>query len=387
MIEADVLNELEVVKSNPYKYIPEWMDGVLLHVGKKVFDVAALLPCSHILPDLPFGASTVRAQINMIVLAGPGSGKSTLCKKFMRLVINPITFRKITHPELITQMASLGMFTIVNEDFTQISEDYEVIKDLEGALGEEKKISDKTMRRKIEQTTQGIGLFCGTPSDLMRYMKNLEGGFFSRLVPKMISHSADQHSEIGKYINDGIGNVNHAEEMTIKEEAVVQFYKELRIIQEGKNQKIPPVTRYDIPEDIKNKAYTTWDNLTRELVIDIDAYWIRELHEFYRFMIAHSFLNIYNRKFDTFEVDTKEGKKQYTILKPTQEDFTVALKLMKDNIIFKYFLVKATALNSKIRSVEALKAILNSKIPEQAKNILLNISPFSAHLSNDKKHT
>lgn len=378
--------EVELVKKNPYKYVGDWMEGVLLHVGKKVFEFASLLPSSHILPDIPFGASTIRAQMNLLVLAGPGSGKSSLCKKFSRLVLNPITFRKITAPELVTQMAALEMFTIINEDFTQIAEDYDVIKNLEGALGDEKRISDKTMRRKIDIQTQGIGLFCGTPSDLMRYMRNLEGGFFSRLVPILISHTPEQHAEIGKYINTGIGNSNHAEEMTVKEEACIEYYKILRLIQEGKHKDIPPIARYDIQSEIKDKIYTLWETLTRELVTEMDAVWIRELHEAYRTLFAHAFLNIFNRKVETYKLKDKDNvEKTFGILKPTTEDYHIAVRLMKSNITFKYFLIKATALNSRIRSADALRSILNSsKVPEQAKNILINISPFSVQLGFTK---
>ena len=389
-LERRVTEELEKIKKNPHRYICDWMEGVLLHVGAKVFNYASLLPCSQILPNIPFSGGYIRAQQSMIILAPPSSGKSLLSRQMAKILINPISFRKISAGELRKQMLASEMFAIVNEDFTQVAEDYDVIKDLEGGLGDEQSVSAHNMRSSQEGKTKGVGFFCGTPSDLVRYMRNLEGGFFSRLNPTYINHTPEQHTEIGLFINTNIGESDKSEESLIKEKAVILFYKELRKIQSGENKDIPPIAFYDLPEDMKKQAHEKWKNLTEGIVNEIDAYWIRELHEFYRFLIAHTFLNSFNRSFKV-KIEVIDGKEiKSSILRPTDADFKKAIDLMENNIKTKYYMLKATMVNGKIKDAEQLRKIMQSNVDPMVKNILMNINSHSAQLQKSdfqKKNT
>lgn len=373
---------MEEIRKEPYKYICDWAESLLIHVGKQTFEVLSLLPCSLILPDIPYETKYIRPQINAMILSPPSGGKSTIAEKFAKMSMNPLTFRRISATELISQIIiNPELFTIINEDFSQVAEDYDVIKVLEGVTGDERKISDKTNRRNIEINTKAVALICGTPSDLTRYIQNLEGGMFFRLVPIMINHSPEQHSEIGKYINSKIGTYDNINLLMKKEENILNYYKELRAIQAGENREIKPIIKYNIPDDIRQSGGYYWDKITTSLVKGMNFYWIRELHEFYRFLVAHAFLNVYNRKITPITMNGIEGS-EITINK---EDYEVALKLMKQNIKFKYCLIKATGLNRHITSAEALKIALDSKgVPSQAKNILKNISPYSSSINSNK---
>ena len=57
----EIENEMEKIKKNPNKYISDWMEKILLHVGKRVFNLLAielfeqdvtLKSCSHPKLDL-----------------------------------------------------------------------------------------------------------------------------------------------------------------------------------------------------------------------------------------------------------------------------------------------------------------------------------------------
>ena len=43
------MEEIEKIRKEPYKYIPQWMESTLIHVGKPVFEILSLLPASLIL--------------------------------------------------------------------------------------------------------------------------------------------------------------------------------------------------------------------------------------------------------------------------------------------------------------------------------------------------
>lgn len=377
------MEEIEKIRKEPYKYIPQWMESTLIHVGKPVFEILSLLPASLILPDIPFGNKNIRPQMNALLLSPPSGGKSTIAEKFAKISTFPITFRRITASELISQiLINPYFFTIINEDFSQVAEDYDVIKVLEGVTGDERKIEDKTSRRSISKETKGVCLLCGTPSDLSRYLKNLEGGMFFRLIPIMINHTTEQHSDIGKHINDKIGNYEYIEDIHKKEETVIEFYKELGLIQSGKHPTIPAIARYKIPDEIKNSAFMLWDKITREMVDEMEFYWIRELHEFYRFLVSHALLNVHNRTITKFKMKNGENKEvECGEIHIQQEDYKVAINLMKRNIKFKYYLIKATRLNSKIRDAKTLKEIMETDgLNPLVKDILMNISPHSSAL-------
>ena len=216
----------------------------------------------------------------------------------------------------------------------------------------------------------------------MKYIKQLEGGLFWRFVPIMINHNAEQNREIGKYINNGVGNRIKSDDSMMKEEIIVDYYKSLADIQSRKNIDIPPIADYEFDEKMKNKILNAWMNGVSENHQKSiqDFKWNRELQEGYRFIVAHAFLNIFNRKVKKFIVEGKE----YSRLILEDEDYKVGIKMMKKNIEFKTYLIKAIELNRRyIRGVEQLKEIINSSIPSLAKEILLNISPYSSQLKHE----
>ncbi|MEK6879030.1 MAG: hypothetical protein AABY22_05450 [Nanoarchaeota archaeon] len=363
----------EEIKKNPYEYINNFMEESLIHVGRKTFSILSLMPCSLILPNIPFTSSSIRSNINLIYIAPSSSGKSTLCSNFENFSYFPLKRRSISASELSMKANEMKLLTLIIEDFSQTSEDYETIKVIEGIIGEEQNISKSNMRVEFLEKIKGVGFLCGTPTDLDRYAKSLEGGLLSRCMVIYLYHTPKQHSEIGDFINSKIGEEDHSDRMKEKEQIIINYYKELQLIQEGKHEKIKPIQHYLIDKEFKMKAGNVWKKITEKLIEEMgDKYWIRDLGDFYRILVSSAFLNVFNREHEN------------GVLKPNEEDFKLALELMKQNMKYKWAIIKSTELNKKIKNYDVLLDYLNSeRISPSVKNILMNISPYS-HLIRDK---
>lgn len=365
--EQKIKDELKLIRENPYKFICDYAESVYLHIGKKVFEVLSLIPVSLIIPDLPYMGKKVRSNINCLFLANSGAGKSSIAKLFETMTLNPISVESVTPAGLEGLIQSMPKFTMVVGDFTRMARDPIIIKILEGVLGEEKRIKRKTARKDIDIDTEGCCLLCGTPQDLSHY---LSGGLLFRLVPIIILTSYREHSDIGDHIKNRIG-IDGEED--IREEAIGLFYKELEMSQLENHPTIPKITGYVISNDFKNKAYDEWDKKTKPMVKETHFTFIRGFQEFFRFLVSHAFLNIYNRK-------VIDGK-----LYPNQEDFKVALNLMNKTIEIQYDILRTERFAKNIKNLSELRRVLDSNIDTKYKEILKNLVTVSGGRVKIKK--
>lgn len=343
---------------NPYKYICDVVEEILPHTGRKAFKIISLMPCSLILPDLIYKGKTIRSNINVLFLTPPSGGKSTVSEFLSQISYSPISLRSITAAKLESKIHSNPFFTLIVEEYATMSKNPIVGKIIEGVLGEEKRVQRATMRGEIDDVTEGIGLLCGTPVDLQEH---LSGGLIFRLIPLIIFHDIEEHSSIGKDIAGGIGKDNKFE---LKEQYIKNYYDELLKIQSGGNSKIEQIMGYEIPENFSKEAYNEWDKMTRNIYKRIKApfNWFRSLHEFFRVLVSHAFLNVFNRK-------VEKG-----ILYPNDEDFKVALKIMRDDLKIKYRLINTDLFIRSISTLKELSQIMDSeKISDEQKNILKSL--------------
>jgi len=369
MIDQELKKQL---MESPHKFICDWMEENLLHVGRRAFKIISLMPCSMIIPSIPFNSSDIRSNINVFIIGAPASGKSTLTKVFDRLSYSPVSLKGTSARKLIQEMNRMdGFFSLSIDDFSNILDQpdgYEIIKILESALGDEKRASHQNMNYKIDLNTSALGLICGTWTDLKRYSNYLKGGFLSRTSLLFISINEKQREEIADFINRGIGNRTSSEDSKIKEKLIKEFYNELFDIQAKKN-KIPQITGYNFNNEYKGIALNKWKILTREYANDINGDFKRELQDFYRFVVSFAFLNIHNR-------DYKEG-----ILTPSKEDYESALNLMVETLTNKIVLIKTRLFLREIDSPSKLLEVLkNPNIKEDVRNILLNLSSIKTYL-------
>lgn len=337
---------------NPYKFICDYAESIYPKVGKKTFEVISLMPCSLIIPDLDYGSKKVRTNIHALFLTGSGGGKTSISNLFSNLTFNPLKFESITSAKMETSIAQNPMFSLIVGDFARMSRDPILIKLIEGLLGEEKRIQRATMRKDIDMEVDGIALLCGISTDLSHYIFS---GLIFRVVPILIGHDCNEHSEIGKHIKTKIGN----KENDNSEEMIRKYYTKLARIQADEEKQIKG---YHIPKEFRDEAYKNWNRLTKPIVKDIGLNFFRELQEFFRFLCSSAFLNYFNRKVEN------------NILYPNEKDFDIALKLMKNSINFKKKLIRSESFAKGIKDAKQFKQIMESKnISEGYKDIIRNL--------------
>ena len=358
-IKEEKTNLPEELIKDPYNYILNFVENILPYTGKRVFELLSLMPCSLILPDLKYKGKKIRSNINVLFLASPSGGKSTISEILSSISFSPLSVRSITPAKLESKVQSNPFFTLIVEDYATMSKDATVTKIIEGCLGEEKRIQRSTMRGDVDTETEGVGLICGVPTDLREH---LSGGLIFRFVPKVIFHSIEEHSKIGKDISEGIGKDSNFEQI---EENIKNYYKELLKIQNEKHPIINQITGYEIKKEFIEKAYKSWDRMTREIYKKTKApyNWFRSLHEFCRFLISHAFLNVFNRKVEN------------GILYPNEEDFKIALKLMKEDLNLKFKLINTEIFIRSISTLKDLYNVINSdRVGEENKNLILSLA-------------
>ena len=338
---------------NPYEYITSWAEGILPHTGKKVFEIISLMPCSLIIPDILYEGMDIRSNMNCLFLGTSGCGKTTITEMFKGFTYAPIAVTSITSARLESEIKKYEDATLIVGDLARMSREINVMKVIEGILGEEKSTSRMTMRSESMEKKNLIGLMCGVPSDISSHFSS--GNLF-RMFPIVLFHSKKQHSEIGEYINNNIGKEN--EVVKKKEREIKMYYQELLKIQRGKHE-IKPIEGYIIPDDFKKKIYKRWDILTGKIHEESNMNFFRELHEYYRIMISHAFLLVFKR-------EIKDNK-----LVVTKEDLEVALKLGAKNINIKKKIIKCDIFAKTMKDLASLRrAIESDKVDEETKNII-----------------
>lgn len=378
------MEEYNRIRKLPYLYIQEWMESNLVCVGSQAFKILSFIPMSLFLPKIPFGSTSIRMNMSVMLIALPNAGKSTIAKKFSYLCYNPLLRRAISAPDLSEEASRMKWISVIIEDFAETVEayGYDVVKVLEGILGEEENINRSNMRADYSgEVVKGIGLLGITPQDLERYAKSIETGLLSRCLVCFIKLSHEDYNKISDFINKNAGDTHNEASIKRKEEVVIEFYDELRWIQRGKHKEylekknlnypiIPAVTGYSINPNFKEEVSKVWNKLSNRLLKSGNAPQVRNLHEYYRILISSAFLNIHSRNHDN------------GILVPNEDDHKIALEIMKENMRYKWAIPLAIKGNKSARTLDALERFINRGIPEIVKDVLINISPYGKFLKD-----
>lgn len=360
--------EMGFLKRNPVKYICDWMESNLIHIGKKVFRLICLQPCSMIIPSVPINSIDMRANINVFIIGSPSCGKSSLSKKFRQFTFFPIYIKGISAKKLIYKMGMFkGMFSISIDDFSTVlnqPDGYETIKILEGALGDEKEFSHENMARSLKGKTQAIGLICGTWTDLNKYSNLLKAGLLSRMCLLFISLTEKQRREKADFINSRIGNKEKSLDSRMKQQIISDYYKLLFKIQNKETDaERPQIQNYHFDEHLNKLALEKWKKMTARYSNDINGDFTREFQDFYRFLISHAFINIFNRKVINGTIYL------------TEEDYAFAMEMMEENIKNKINLIKTRLFLEGATTQEFINAIQRPEATEDMRNLLLNLYP------------
>lgn len=327
---------MEKIRSDPYNFIMDYYEKKYQHVGKEVFSILSLVIPSLILPPIPHEhAREIKTSINYLMIAPPGNSKSSIAETFSKLAYNSFPFESITDAKLYEVLSEKDFVSLVVGDVFKIFSDKVLNKTLENVLGDEQKISRMTKRTSSsERKIKAVAFLAGTPNSLTSVISD---GIIFRTSVSLIFHNPEEHENIGEYV----GNGAFTDCVDIEEEkAIEQFYKELLSIQ-CDNENISPVKGYIVKTEFKKRIIDAWKPLVKPITRKTKFSFFRELHQGFRYLVSHAFLNIYNR-------EVRDGK-----LVVNEEDVSVAIKLMEKELQTKFKILNS----SNIVSEQKLKTI------------------------------
>jgi len=310
----------ENIKKDPYNFIRNYYESIYLNMGKEVFSILSLVIPSLILPPIPHEhAREIKSSINMLLISPPGSAKSSIAETFAKLAYNSFPFESITDAKLYEVISQRDFVSVVVGDVFKIFSDKILNKTMENILGDEQKISRMTKRTDSnEKKIRAVALLCGTPNSLTTVISD---GMIFRTSVCLIFHNPDEHQKIGEYVGNGTF-VDHKGEN--EEKSIENYYSELLQIQTGQHSNIGPVKGYVVKEEYKRRLIEEWKPLVMSMTRKTKFSFFRELHQGFRYMVAHAFLNIFNRKIENEKIVIEE------------EDVKVAIELMKKELNTKY---------------------------------------------------
>jgi len=329
---------------NPLKYITNYYESIFLNVGKSVFYILSLVPCSLIIPEITTRRRKIKQKINFILISNPATGKTSIAEEFEKISYNPIFVEHITRARMVNEMKQKEFLTLIISDIANSFNNEDLVKFLEQILGDEGVISVSTMHNKGEKTRKrknAVAYLAGTPENITKEV--LKWGLLSRMSPLLIVHSPKEHDEIIDFISDEIG-----EEYKEKENCIPLFYKELLKIQNGEHY-IPKIEGYIFPKEIKEEIKKYLKPLVSRSFEKWGVNATREVQESYRFMISHAFLNIFKKYRDGLIKNNK--------LIIDKKDLKVAKFLIKREILTKEFIMDCiNQLNyNNIKTIQKLK--------------------------------
>lgn len=340
MVEPKIISLPEELLKNPYKYICNHYESKYAFIGRRVFSVVALIPPSLIMPRIPNGAKGIKQKINLLLIANPGSAKTSMAEEFEKIAYNPIFSERMTAAFMAWELKDHEFVTLITSDVAQSLNDEEFIKTLEQILGDEGSLSRNNMHNKEKRKKIEVAAYLsGTPEIIAN--DKIKDGLLFRCCPIVITHSIEEHEEILKRVNSSVGEKDRGS----NNQEIIDFYNSLRTIQEGQNPNIKPITGYIISEEIKAKVAKSVIPLTEPSFEEYGVNAVRQIQETYRFMCSHAFLNIFNR-------EIREDK-----LIITEKDFLVAEYLIQEEIktIFQILSALKTLKANGLKTYQQLK--------------------------------
>jgi len=354
------------IHKHPYQFICDYYEGIYKNMGREVFSTLALVIPSLILPPIPHkNAREIKPSINFLLICPPGNGKSAIAETFSNLAYNSFPFEAITDSKLYTELSKREFVTLVVSDVFKIFSNPMLSKTMENVLGDEQKISRFTQRTdNKEKKIRAVAFLSGTPNSLNSVISD---GIIFRTAVCLIFHNSDEHDSIGSFVSNGV--FQDREGVNI-EQMIMDYYYELLQIQLGEHAKIPTITGYIVDPSFNKMIYEAWKPLVYKEVEATKFSFFREMHQGFRYMCAHAFLNIFQR-------EVRNGQ-----LVINEEDVKVAIKLMTKELRTKFEILSSSRVVSEEKMkntkdladyVERLKHKANINLSKNAKAIMGSI--------------
>ena len=323
------------IRADPYTFICDYYESIYKNAGREIFSILSLVIPSLILPPIPHEhAREIKSSINVLMIAPPGDGKSSIAETFSKLAYNSFNFESITDAKFYEVISQKDFVSIVVGDVFKIFSDKMLTKTMENVLGDEQKISRMTKRTDShEKKIRAVAFLAGVPSALTSVISD---GMIFRTSVLLLFHNPEEHEDIGEFVGRGAFKDHKGSE---KELEISQYYKELLEIQMDRHREIDPIKGYIVKEEYKQRIINAWKPLVKPITRRTKFSFFREMHQAMRYMVSHAFLNIFNRK-------VEEGK-----IVIEEEDVKVAIELMTKELETKFEILSC----SKVVSEERMK--------------------------------
>jgi intein/homing endonuclease len=263
------------------------------------------------------------------------TAKSSMCETFEKLAYNSFPFESITDSKLYSELSKRDFVSLVVGDVHKIFSNTALTKTMENVLGDEQKLSRFTQRTDAhEKKIRAVAFLAGTPNSLTSVIQD---GIIFRTSVCLIFHDPEEHEEIGKFVTDGVFERKAGMEI---EESIQKYYYELLQIQTNEHPDFKPIRGYVVDPEFKKMIFNAWRPLVKPVTERTKFSFFRELHQAFRYMVAHAFLNIFNR-----EIRDRE----YLVI--DKKDVEVAIDLMRKELKTKFEILSS----NKVVSEEKLK--------------------------------
>ncbi len=364
MEEQDIIKLSSLPKSlikSPYKYIQKYYESIYPFMGGKCFKLLSLIPTGLVIPKIPRGKKLIKQKISFFLISNPGTGKTSIAEEFEKLTYNPIFIEYITKARLNYEISNQehNRISLITSDVATILNDDDLVKLLEGILGEEGAISYNTMHNRSDDENRkkidGVAYLSGTSENIQN--KKVRDGFLRRTSPLIVVHTNKEHEEIIDIVNDGMGEVDESDEVNF----IPTYYEHLRKIQDGEGE-INPINGYIFSNRIKDQVKAFIKPLVKPTFVQFGVNAIDETEQFYRFLVNHSFLNLFEREIQDYKLVIND------------EDLEVAKSIIKNEVETKHQIYSSISFldKNKIKTMEQLRKWEYRRKIKKAKDLNLN---------------
>ena len=336
-IEADIEEQL---LKNPYNCITEYAEGRLTKIGRKIFSYLVLQPVSLFAPDIPNKEGVSKANLHFLLLGPPSSGK-TSCALLMRdFNSNPYLFQDVTGAKIVQDLLGKDKTSLICTDVDSIFRDMELIKILEGILGEEHMVARFNMKSQSNFSVNATFLGCGLFESLR---ENIRYGFLQRTIPLVIFHTKEEKVLIVQAIKDGMFATG--QKMSFMD--IKWFYNKIAEVQKNHNDKFPKIDGYLVDDKVKNELFRAWIEIMEKNQYPEDQYLTREFYSIMKYMCNSAILNMFNREI------VKQN--QQRLIVPNRHDIGLAKSLFNNEMKAKYNILTLSQMASNIKRENAIK--------------------------------
>ena len=237
---------------------------------------------------------------------------------------------------------------------------------MENILGDEQKISRMTTRTdSTEKKIKAVAFLAGTPNSLTSVISD---GMLFRTAVCLIFHDPMEHEQIGEFVGNGVFKEHDGES---EEMGIERFYQELLEIQLNRHREIDPITGYEVNPEFRARIINVWKPLVKPISRKTKFAFFRELHQGFRYMVAHAFLNVFNREIRNGKIVIEDA------------DVQVAIKLMTKELNVKFEILSCSSVVSeqKLKTTKDLAQYVDTlkrnkvNIKETSSNIMGSLIP------------